>query len=65
MVVYIVRTKESSKMDNVRCGVKKSVKNYGYCGIIRKRDFEDRHPVIAGVMSLAAIVIVGAIVMVI
>ena len=52
-------------MDNVRCGVKKSVKNYGCCGMCRKRDFEDRHPVIAGVMALAAIVIVGAIVMVI
>ena len=37
----------------------------GYCGIIRKMDFEDRHPIIAGVMALAAIVIVGAIVMVI
>ena len=42
---------------------KKSVKNY--CGIVRKRDFEDRHPIISGVMALAAIVIVGAIVMVI
>ena len=52
-------------MDNVRCGVKKSVKNYGYCGIIRKRDFEDRHPVIAGVIVLIAMVIAGAIVMVI
>ena len=40
-------------------------KYYGYCGIIRKRDFEDRHPVMAGVMALVAIVIVGAIVMII
>ena len=40
-------------------------KYYGCCGIIRKRDFEDRHSIIAGVMALAAIVIVGAIVMVI
>ena len=52
-------------MDNVRCGVKKSVKNYGCCGIIRKRDFEDRHPVIAGVIVLIAMVIAVAIVMVI
>ena len=44
---------------------KKSIKNYGYCGIIRKMDFEDRHPIIAGVMALAAIVIVGAIVVII
>ena len=40
-------------------------KYYGACGIIRKRDFEDRYPIISGVMALAAIVIVGAIVMVI
>ena len=39
-------------------------KHYGYCGVIHKMDFEDRHPIIAGVMALAAI-IVGAIVMVI
>ena len=44
---------------------KKSVKNYGYCGVIRKRDFEDRHPIIAGVMVLIAMVIAVAIVMVI
>ena len=44
---------------------KKSITNYGACGIVRKRDFEDRHPIISGVMALAAIVIVGAIVMVI
>ena len=40
-------------------------KFYGYCGIIRKRDFEDRHPVIAGVMVLAAFVIAIIIAMVI
>ena len=40
-------------------------KHYGYCGIIRKRDFEDRHPVIAGVIVLIAMVIAVAIVMVI
>ena len=40
-------------------------KYYGCCGVIRKSDFEDNHPIIAGVMALAAIVIVGAIVMVI
>ena len=39
--------------------------NKGYCGIIRKRDFEDRHPVIAGVIVLIAMVIAVAIVMVI
>ena len=44
---------------------KANKKYYGYCGVIRKRDFEDRHPIIAGVMALASIVIVGAIVMVI
>ena len=44
---------------------KESVKNYGACGIIRKRDFEDRHPIIAGVMVLIAMVIAVAIVMVI
>ena len=44
---------------------KKSVKNYGYCGIIRKRDFEDRHPIISGVMVLIAMVIAVAIAMVI
>ena len=44
---------------------KKSITNYGACGIIRKMDFEDRYPISAGVMALAAIVIVGAIVMVI
>ena len=42
-----------------------SKKHNGYCGIIRKRDFEDRHPVIAGVMVLIAMVIAVAIVMVI
>ena len=44
---------------------KANKKYYGYCGIVRKGDFEDRHPIISGVMALAAIVIVGAIVMVI
>ena len=44
---------------------KANKKYYGYCGIVRKRDFEDNHPIFAGVMALAAIVIVGAIVMVI
>ena len=48
----------------VRCGVKKSKYN-DYCGVIRKRDFEDRHPIIAGVMVLIAMVIAVAIVMVI
>ena len=42
-----------------------SKKHYGYCGIVRKMDFEDRHPVIAGVMVLAAFVIAIIIAMVI
>lgn len=36
-------------------------KHYGSCGIVRKMDFEDRHPILAGVMSLAAIVLAVAI----
>ena len=44
---------------------KANKKYYGYCGIIRKRDFEDRHPVIAGVIVLIAMVIAVAIGMVI
>ena len=40
-------------------------KHNGYCGIVRKRDFEDDHPIIAGVMALIAMVIAVAIVMVI
>ena len=40
-------------------------KHYGYCGVTRKMDFEDRHPIISGMMALAAIAVVGAIVMVI
>ena len=43
----------------------KKSKHNGYCGIIRKRDFEDRHPVIAGVMVLVVMVFAVAIVMVI
>lgn len=39
-------------------------KHNGYCGIVRKRDFEDKHPVISGALTLAAIVL-AAIVMVI
>lgn len=31
-------------------------KHNGYCGIVRKRDFEDRHPIIAGVLALIAMV---------
>ena len=44
---------------------KANKKYYGYCGIVRKRDFEDRHPVIAGVIVLIAMVIAVSIVMVI
>ena len=40
-------------------------KHYGYCGIVRKRGFEDRHPVIAGVITLTAFVIAITIAMVI
>lgn len=40
-------------------------KHYGYCGIVRQRDFEDRHPIIAGVIVLAAFVIAMSIAMVI
>lgn len=40
-------------------------KHNGYCGIVRKRDFEDKHPVISGALTLAAIVLAVAIVMVI
>ena len=36
---------------------KKSVKNYGYCGIIRERDFEDRHPVMGAILALCGVVI--------
>ena len=44
--------------------MKANKKYYGACGIVRKRDFEDKHPVISGVMALIAIIAV-AIVMVI
>ena len=41
------------------------MKYYGACGVIRKMDFEDRHPVMSGVIVLIAMVIAVAIVMVI
>ena len=44
---------------------KKSITNYGACGVVRGRDFEDRHPVIAGVIVLIAMVIAVAIGMVV
>ena len=31
-------------------------KHNGYCGIVRKRDFGDKHPVIAGVLAICSIV---------
>ena len=31
-------------------------KHNDYCGVIRKMDFEDRHPVIAGVIAICCIV---------
>lgn len=40
-------------------------KRNGYCGIVRKMDFEDNHPVIAGVITLITFVIAMAIAMVI
>lgn len=43
----------------------KKSKHNGYCGIVRKRDFEDRHPIIAGVITLTAFVIAIIIAMVI
>lgn len=39
--------------------MKANKKYYGACGIVRKRDFEDNHPVIAGVMALIAIIAVA------
>ena len=36
---------------------KKSVKNYGYCGIVRKMDFGDKHPVMAAMLALGGIVV--------
>ena len=36
---------------------KKSITNYGACGIVRKRDFEDRHPVMAAMLALGGIVV--------
>ena len=32
-------------------------KYYGACGIIRKRDFEDRHPFMAAMLALGVIVV--------
>ena len=32
-------------------------KHYGYCGVIRKRDFEDRHPCLAAMLALCGIVV--------
>ena len=29
----------------------------GYCGVIRKRDFEDKHPVMAAMLALGGIVV--------
>lgn len=49
-------------------GVKKKMdnkKHYGCCGIIRKMDFEDRHPIVSGVITLITFVIAMAIAMVI
>ena len=34
-----------------------SKKHNGYCGIIRKMDFEDKHPVMAAMLALGGIVV--------
>lgn len=53
--------RKSTEMEGNEMGKK----HYNYCGVIRKRDFGDKHPVIAGVIVLAAFVIAMAIAMVI
>lgn len=35
----------------------KKSKYYGYCGVIRKMDFEDKHPVMAAMLALGGIVV--------
>ena len=37
-------------------GVKKSKLN-GYCGIVRKMDFEDKHPVMGAILALCGVVV--------
>ena len=32
-------------------------KHYGYCGVIRKMDIEDKHPVMAAMLALGGIVV--------
>ena len=34
-----------------------SKKHNGYCGVIRKRDFEDKHPVMAAMLALGGVVV--------
>ena len=36
---------------------KDNKKHYGYCGVIRKMDFEDKHPVMAAMLALGGIVV--------
>ncbi len=36
--------------------VKKS-KHNGYCGIVRKRDFGDKHPIMSAILALGGIVV--------
>ena len=36
---------------------KKSITNYGACGVVRGRDFEDKHPVMAAMLALGGIVV--------
>ena len=43
--------RESSKID------KANKKYYGACGVVRGRDFEDRHPVMAAMLALGGIVV--------
>ena len=61
MVLKPKRIRKSTEME----GNEMAKKHYGYCGIVRQRDFEDRHPIIAGVIVLAAFVIAMSIAMVI
>lgn len=37
--------------------MKANKKYYGACGIIRKRDFGDKHPVMAAMLALGGIVV--------
>ena len=55
---------DSQTLYEIWDALKANKKHNGYCGVIRKRDFEDRHPVMAGALALAAIVLAVAIMVV-